>query len=76
MKLTEQYACGLFAIAYITDIAFGRDPEQHAFKMREHLYKCIEQQKMDPFPISREKRAAVNKPVQVAVHCYCRCPDY
>ncbi len=78
-KQSGSSACGLFAIAYITDIAFGRNPEQHVFKqseMRGHLYKCIEQQKMDPFPTSRGKRVAIHKPVQVEVHCYCRCPDY
>ena len=41
-KQSGTSACGLFAIAYITDIAFGRNPEHHVFKqseMRGHLYK-------------------------------------
>ena len=79
-KQSGSSACGLFAIAYITDIAFGRNPEHHVFKqseMRGHIYKCMEQCKMEPFPISREKKdISVCKVEEVNVHCYCCCPDY
>ena len=71
---------GLFAIAYITDIAFGRNPEHHVFKQskrRGHLYKYMEQCKMETFPISREKRTSgVCKVEEVNVQCHCHCPDY
>ena len=38
--------CGLFAIAYITSIAFDLDPAQYVFNqtaMRLHLQKCFEE---------------------------------
>ena len=40
--------CGVFAIAYITSIAFGLDPAQYVFNqaaMRPHLQKCFEEKK-------------------------------
>ena len=38
--------CGLFAIAYITSIAFDVDPAQYVFNqtaMQPHLQKCFEE---------------------------------
>lgn len=79
-KQSGAYDCGLFAIAFITDIVFGRNPCFQVYKqgeMREHFLKCIEQKKMEPFPISRNRRAVTTfKVVRVKVHCYCRCLDY
>ena len=45
--------CGLFAIAYITELAHGNDPrhvvfEQH--KMRKHLYTCFKRGHLSSFP--------------------------
>ena len=53
-NLTKQSSsadCGLFAIAYITHIAFGLNPCVHVFQqssMREHFLKCLENKKMEP----------------------------
>ena len=49
--------CGLYAVANITHIAFGDDPSLVIFnqsKMREHLLKCLEEQKMQSFPILKK----------------------
>ncbi|XP_022087101.1 uncharacterized protein LOC110977364 [Acanthaster planci] len=45
--------CGLFAVAYATEVAFGGRPELTVFDqkaMRKHLKYCLESQKMKPFP--------------------------
>lgn len=71
--------CGLFAVAYITHIAFGLNSCLCVFQqsaMREHLQKCLEDKRMQPFPIQKERRLTmVHKVAQIKVHCYCRCPS-
>lgn len=45
--------CGLFAIAYATDLLLGRDPSQcvyDQYKMRGHLHQCLEARELTPFP--------------------------
>ena len=45
--------CGLFAIAYATAIAHGVDPsrmELNQATMRNHLSKCLKQEKLTLFP--------------------------
>ena len=45
--------CGLFAIAFVTSIAYGDDPVKTRFlqdKMRFHLVKCFRDKKMEKFP--------------------------
>ena len=75
--------CGLFSVAFVTDIAFGMNPSFQIYKqaeMRQHLLKCFEQKKMEPFPIA-EKRTlrALNiifRFVPVKVFCHCRRTDH
>ena len=80
-KVTRQSGtsdCGLFAIAYITHLAFGQDPALFTFsqdKMREHLIQCIERGVMHPFPVLKSKRPTEGKVIEVKVFCYCRCPE-
>ena len=45
--------CGVFAIAYATDILNGNKPHEITYdqkKMREHLINCFKHEKMTPFP--------------------------
>ena len=45
--------CGLFAIAYATEIAFGQNPASFIYdqsKMRSHLLTCLGMKQMLPFP--------------------------
>ena len=45
--------CGVFALAYATEVAFGGSPELAVFDqrmMRRHLRWCLESQRMAPFP--------------------------
>jgi len=55
--------CGLFAIAYVVDLAQGVDPAQVKYdqpSMRRHLLKCFAQRVITPFPREdgREDRRA------------------
>ena len=53
--------CGLYAIAYITHIATGLNPSLYIFRqalMRNHLLKCFEQKKLEPFPVFKERRVS------------------
>ena len=50
--------CGIFAIAFATDLAFGK-PVKISYQqcaMREHFAKCLQNEKMEKF--SRSKRSA------------------
>lgn len=79
-KQSGSYDCGLFSVAFIMDIVSGRNPCFQVYKqseMRQHFLKCIQQEKMESFPISKSRRVSRTfKVVQVKVYCYCRCPDY
>ena len=49
--------CGLFAIAFATALALGKQPGQYRFdqtKMRQHLCKCLESRKIKLFPYTKQ----------------------
>ena len=80
-KQSGTTGCGLYAIAYATHVAFGRDPCVFIFKqkeMRQHLTVCFEKKELTPFPTTRGKRSVfASRPnvLIVKVYCYCRCTD-
>ena len=50
--------CGLFAIAYMTTLANGKDPSVLSYeqsKMRGHLIDCFAKGKLIPFPTTHNK---------------------
>ena len=56
--------CGLYAVAYATDLANGIDPLKMSYsseEMRPHFIKCLERSKLIPFPkelkLARAERA-------------------
>uniref|UniRef100_A0A1X7UT78 Ubiquitin-like protease family profile domain-containing protein n=1 Tax=Amphimedon queenslandica TaxID=400682 RepID=A0A1X7UT78_AMPQE len=52
-KQVGGWDCGVFAIAMVTAILHGYDPELVQFSqrsMRDHLMKCLEAQSLTPFP--------------------------
>ena len=71
--------CGLYAIAYITSIAFGLNPTLCVFEqsaMRPHLLNCFQEKEMSPFPMLRERRSSLTATtISIKVYCYCRCID-
>lgn len=73
--------CGLFALAYATELAFGYEPALCSFKqlqMRKHLTHCLEVGKMMRFPSSSKRSRLgmrVRKSVTVKIYCLCRMPN-
>ena len=71
--------CGLFSLAYATDLCHGLDPVNRKYDqgyMRQHYVNCLENGAMVPFPTT-EKRVpyhlGCNKS-SVAIYCVCRLP--
>lgn len=74
--------CGLFAVAYATEVCLGRNPEEAMFLqsgMRSHLHRCISRGVMSSFPRALQiDPEAVLRPTRgvltVQVFCYCKMP--
>jgi len=57
-KVQEQgdnYSCGIFAAAFATDVALGKNPCDANYSkdmtcMRHHFYNIVEKRKLSPFP--------------------------
>ena len=72
------YDCGLFAVAFATVLALGRQPEEFQFsqqEMRKHLYQCFEKQKMEMCRKRRSKKSMVKSMQKVPLFCNCRMPE-
>ena len=69
--------CGLFSVAYATDLAFGNDPASYMYKqnlLRSHFTSCISNNALTPFPsepIKYQRPKLIRNPVL----CTCRLPD-
>ena len=81
-KQPNSFDCGIYALAFATELVFGQDPALCEFKaeeMRSHLIQCFEKQKIECFPrrgtrtIRLGKR--VRKSVSVDIFCSCRLPN-
>ena len=54
------YDCGIFAIAFATDVAYNHKPEQRTYNqsvMRKHLLAQLENETMSAFPQQTNKRS-------------------
>lgn len=62
------YDCGLFSIAYATDLCFGNDPSMKTYtqkSMRSHLLSCLAENQMCPFPSEeRNMQKRVTSPLR------------
>ena len=72
--------CGVFAIAFVTAICCGFDPSDLYFQqdaMRAHLFKCLQDQYITPFPILKRqtRRLVVLQALELEIFCWCRLPD-
>ena len=71
--------CGLFALAFATDLCHGLDPVNQKYKqesMRQHYVSCLENGAIVPFPKTTRKfpsHISSNKS-SVAIYCVCRMP--
>ena len=69
--------CGVYAIAFLTDICYGRSPSSCVYdhkKIRSHLINCFQTGKMTPFPSTetKEEKAMLKT---LNVYCQCRLPN-
>ena len=78
IKQSGSSDCGVFAAAYATSLTFGHNPCAFVYdqcRMREHLLRCLQQKKMEPFPYIIMQRTGTPRVQSVDVFCYCRCPN-
>ena len=69
--------CGVFAIAFATDLAFGLKPASHHYeqdKLRPHFLECLKSEQMTPFP-SKKIQPGKPKTEYLYVYCHCRMPN-
>ena len=69
--------CGVFAIAFATDLAFGLKSASHHYeqdKLRPHFLECLKSEQMTPFP-SKKIQPGKPKTEYLYVYCYCRMPN-
>ena len=69
--------CGVYAIAYATDLCHGNHPEglqYHQDRLRSHFIQCLESKKMLPFP-SQRRHAGKPQTENISVYCSCRLPE-
>ena len=78
----QQIDCGLFAIAFATDLAHGNDPVKVQYdqqSMRQHLYSCLDAGKLVPFPhrsrFSRGLKTCSREFSVVMLYCVCKLPE-
>ena len=58
IKQSGSSDCGVFAVVYATSLALGHNPCAFVYdqcKMKEHLLRCLQQKKMEPFEFSIHK---------------------
>ena len=82
-KVQRQFGgsnCGLFALAFATDLCHGLDPTTQTYsqsQMRQHYISCLESGQMTPFP-KTSKRVQYHlscMKTSVPIYCLCRLPN-
>ena len=67
--------CGLFAIAFACELAFGNDPSTISYdqsQMRKHLLSCLQKRFFTPFP-RQSKSARFSKGHICCINLFCNC---
>ena len=71
--------CGLFALAFATEICVGGDVQGACFdqkKMRKHFFRCLVKREMKTFPKTTPDREPFPRPTErlstYRVYCHCR----
>ena len=70
--------CGLYAIAYITSLAYGNDPSTLVFyqeMLRPHFIQCLQQKLLTEFPVKQKRRPRPPKQCEILLYCSCKMPD-
>ena len=75
--------CGLFAVAYAVEVCAGNSPADVSFnqkQMRSHLYTCLSDGVMSPFPeVSRAREFLphpTDRSLNIKVYYTCKLPEY
>ena len=69
--------CGLFAIAFATDLLYGNSPSNVSYeheKMRQHLFICLQQDSFTLFPRASAE-ACKTRSFTYNLDIYCTCRD-
>ena len=79
-RQTGSQDCALFAIAYMTSLAHGKDPTVVVYDqndMRCHLVSCFEKHSLTIFNTIKKRRPEKKqlKSNTFDIYCYCRLPD-
>ena len=77
----NSYDCGVFAVAFITTLAFGTDPCTVSFdrkSIRAHFIQCLARKEILPFPaFGLRGSGRIRQPtLSVDVYCSCRLTKY
>ena len=76
----NRFDCGVYAIAYTTDIAFDRDPASLSYdrqEMRKHLLWCLQRGDSEPFPNSSIRtKGGKSITYRFQLYCHCRIPFF
>ncbi len=72
--------CGVFSLAFVTSLCHGEDPSKISYvtyKLRDHLYNCLEKHTMSPFPRrNRQRTVQIGLQECFNIYCECRLPEY
>ena len=66
--------CGIFSIAYTTDLAYGNNPAAFRYKqqlLRSHLEMCLSSNKLLPFPSTELVHPLKSKKERIRIYCTC-----
>ena len=70
--------CGVYAIAFITDLCYGRDPAAYQYagskELRKHLLNCFQSGNMTAFPTIATISKVPSQTFLMNVYCSCRLP--
>ena len=74
--------CGLFAVAFATEICYGKNPETVVYdqkKMRNHLYQWFNSGELTVFPKTSPQLESLPRPskvkLNISLYCHCRMPE-
>ena len=78
----NDHDCGVFSIAFATELAFGGDPANctcNTAVMRCHLLQALELKELKPFPKLGQRATRLGRRLyksrQIMIYCTCRMPN-
>lgn len=72
--------CGLYAISFVTSLAYEEDPtiiKYEQEEMRDHLLECFDKKELLPFPSKKRRKVLKSelKSETFKIFCSCRLPE-